>query len=174
MHRSLFLGLAFFLVACGGGSTKTSLPDFTTGPQDLSASPSPDLAMAPVTPYNDPGNVFCYGTLTCSTTGAAPVCCDEKGDGGSYTDTCVANAAACSGMDSTTYACGQAADCGTGMVCCGTIGTSSSGKPYFSGTTCEASCGSGETQLCVTAGECTSGTSCTGQEISGRKVGLCQ
>jgi hypothetical protein len=104
------------------------------------------------------------------------VCCDSKTDGG-FADTCVPNAQACLAMDSQakTFACGQAADCGTGMICCGTIGMSSSGKKFFSSTSCAASCATGDTQLCVAASECkTAGAHCVGQTITGRDVGLCQ
>jgi hypothetical protein len=129
-----------------------------------------------VTPFNMPGQVFCYGGPLCSTTSASPVCCDSKTDGG-FSESCVANAAACLAMDAQakTFACGQKADCGGGMVCCGSIGMSSSGKKFFMSTSCAASCGTGQTQLCVTAAECsTSGAHCVGQTITGRDVGLCQ
>jgi hypothetical protein len=162
------------IAGCGdsGSSTDMGMADMQSG-MDLSAS-SGDLLM--VTPFNMPGSVFCYSGALCSTSSATPVCCDSKTDGG-FADSCVANAAACLAMDSQakTFACGQAADCGQGMVCCGAIGTSGSGKKFFTSTTCAASCGSGETQLCVSATECkTSGAHCVGQTITGRDVGLCQ
>jgi len=53
-------------------------------------------------------------------------------------------------------------------------GMSSSGKEYLDGTSCAASCPSGQTQLCVTASECKTGTSCVGADLTGRDVGLCQ
>ena len=117
------------VAGCGGDSgTSTDL-----GAADLSASAvdlttAADLSM--VAPFNMPGKVFCYTGPMCSTTSANPVCCDSRGDGG-FVDTCVASAAACTTMDAQAkaYACGQAADCGSGMVCCGVIGMSGSGKP---------------------------------------------
>jgi len=131
--------------------------------------------MKTVTPYNMPGKVDCYGT-PCTVASANPVCCDAPVDGGDFSDTCVASAQACLAMSSSakTFACGQAADCTAGQICCGNIGMSSSGKSYFVSTMCAPSCPSGNTQLCVTANECKSGTQCTGAYISGRDVGLCQ
>lgn len=175
MRTSLFFSFVFALAACGGGSTHSDMSmksvDLSMGP-DLSAS-QPDMTK-PVTPYNMPGMVFCYDAPACSTSSAMAVCCDAAGADGGFSDTCVANANACAGTGSRTYACGQAADCTTGQVCCGTTKTSSSGKLELTGTNCAASCATGQTQLCVTAGECsTSGATCAGQDASGRDVGLC-
>lgn len=163
------------VIGCGNSDTSTDMaaPDLSAS-MDLTVSSSGDMTL--VTPYNMPGKVFCYSGPACMTSSATPVCCDSKGDGG-FADTCVANAAACVAMDpqAKTFACGQAADCGTGMVCCGSTGTSSSGKTFFNSTTCAASCAAPLKQLCVTAGECkTSGASCVGQTITGRAVGICQ
>lgn len=173
------LDLTFVLVmscfAGCGGSNDT--------PADLSMSADLHVAadlsggsgdLSAVAPFNMPGKVFCYNGPLCTTSGATPVCCDSKTDAG-FADTCVANAAACTAMDSTakTFACGQAADCGAGMVCCGTGGTSSGGKPFLDSTACAASCATGETQLCVTAAECKTGTTCAGMDVTGRDVGYC-
>ena len=131
----------------------------------------------PVVPFNMPGMVYCYGTLTCSTTSATPLCCDAEGSDGGFSDTCVADVPTCTATDATakTFQCGQAADCGAGMVCCGSLGTATSGSSFFNSTTCAASCPAGDTQLCVADGECqTSGTTCMAKDISGRAVGLCQ
>jgi hypothetical protein len=128
--------------------------------------------MKVIAPFNMPGEVDCYG-ITCSTTGADPICCDSQVDGG-FTDTCVASAGACTGSSAKTFACGQKADCSGGQVCCGDIGKATSGKQYFKSTTCAASCASPETQLCVNGSECLSGGNCVGADISGRNVGLCQ
>ncbi|MCU1280358.1 MAG: hypothetical protein JWM53_3904 [bacterium] len=176
MRLSSSLVFAICVVGCGDSGS-------TTAPVDLSAA-APDLAtgggtaadMKMVTPYNMPGKVFCYGSLTCSTTSASPVCCDTRADGG-FSDACVATVAGCAAMDpqARAYQCGQAADCGSGMVCCGTTGMSGSGKPFLSATTCAASCTSAQAQLCVTAAECkTAGASCAGQTLSGRDVGVCK
>ncbi|HEX8950668.1 MAG TPA: hypothetical protein VF945_02430 [Polyangia bacterium] len=141
---------------------------------DMTAS-SGDMTM--VTPFNMPGFVFCYSGPLCSTTSATPICCDIKNPDGGFNNSCVATAGACTAIDpqAKTFACGQAADCGAGMVCCGDIGTSNSGKKFFNSTTCAASCGSTLKQLCVTKAECTAtGVSCVGQTITGRNVGICQ
>ena len=175
MRTTLILMAAFLVGGCGddttsngGGADMHVAADMTSG--------GGGADMTAIAPFNMPGKVFCYSGPLCSTTSAMPVCCDSKGDAG-FSDTCVANATACTAMDSgaKTFACGQAADCGSGMVCCGDIGTSNSGKKFFSDTVCAASCGSSQTQLCVTAAECkTSGATCVGQTITGRNVGLCQ
>lgn len=170
--------MTLFIVAasgCGDSGSASDLgpADLHVSVMDLSAS-SADMTM--IAPFNMPGKVFCYTGPLCSTTSASPVCCDSKTDGG-FADTCVANAAACLAMDSQakSFQCGQAADCGAGMVCCGDIGMATSGKPFFTSTTCAASCPSGQTQLCVAASECkASGVSCVGQTITGRNIGLCQ
>jgi hypothetical protein len=147
--------------------------DLSGAVQDLSMSGA-DAKM--VKPFNMPGTVDCYSGLTCSRASANPVCCDAPGADGGFSDTCVASSAACKAMSSkaTPYECGQAADCGAGMVCCGDIGKSMSGKSFFNSTTCAASCTGTETQLCVTATECKTGTMCVGAAIVGRDVGLCQ
>lgn len=173
MRLSLSLVIAVCLVGCGSSDDNMGSVDMSASAMDLAGGGTADLSM--VTPFNMPGKVFCYDNLLCSTSSANPVCCDARADGG-FSDTCVASVAACTASDpqATAYQCGQAADCGSGMVCCGTIGTSKSGKMFFQGTTCAASCGSGQTQLCVTAAECKTGTSCVGQSITGRDVGLCK
>jgi hypothetical protein len=178
---TLFSGTVFSALAflgCGGGSGQTThdlamKSDLAVVAGDMSATAAD---MKAVTPYNMVGSVFCYASTACSTTSANPICCDAEGDGG-FTDTCVASAAACTASDSAAHAyqCGQAADCGSGMVCCGTITTSGTSSSHLYATTCAASCGSGETQLCVTSSECTtSGTTCVGKDITGRDVGVCQ
>jgi hypothetical protein len=161
------------IIGCNdsGSATDMGMADLSVA-MDLSASA--DMTM--IAPFNMPGQVFCYSGPLCSTSSAKPVCCDSKTDGG-FADSCVPNAGVCLAMDSQakTFACGQAADCGSGMICCGSIGTSNSGKPFFNSTSCAASCATGQTQLCVTASECkASGTSCVGQTITGRDVGLCK
>ena len=167
----------FIVVASGcgdSGSANDLAPADLQVSMDLSASSSADMTM--VAPFNMPGKVFCYSGPTCSTTSANPICCDSKTDGG-FADTCVANAGACLAMDSQakTFQCGQSADCGAAMVCCGNIGMTTSGKPFFTSTACAASCPTGQTQLCVTATECkATGVACVGQTITGRAVGLCQ
>lgn len=172
--RTLLAFIAIIGIAgCGDSNSSSDLG----GAADMSASAA-DLSgagdMTKIVPYNMPGTVFCYDT-TCSTTSPKPICCDSRADGG-FSDSCTATAQACLATDSTakTFACGQAADCGSGMVCCGDIGTSNSGKKFFNSTTCAASCTSTQTQLCVTASECKTGTSCVGAAITGRDVGLCQ
>jgi hypothetical protein len=168
MRISIFFLTTLCFVACGSSSSPTG---DSGGPSDMSASAMDAGDMKVVTPYNKPGKVDCYQGLTCSTPGSTPICCDSAVDGG-FTDTCVASGG-CSG--GTAYQCGQAADCTTGLICCGDIGTSKSGKSYFRGTSCAATCPSGNTQLCVTASECkASGVQCVGTTISGRDVGLCQ
>ena len=174
MRATLLLMAACLVGGCGGNNNSSD----GGGGADMHVATDMTAGgdMTAVTPFNMPGKVFCYSGPLCSTSSAMPICCDSKGDGG-FSDTCVATAAACVAMDAQakTFACGQAADCGTGMVCCGDIGTSNSGKKFFSSTVCAASCTSTETQLCVTASECkTSGASCVGQTITGRNVGLCQ
>ena len=167
--------MSFLVLAVGGCGNNSETPaDLSSTAHDMSAAV--DMAggdMKPVTPFNMPGKVYCYNGPLCSTTSATPICCDEGTDGG-FSDTCVANAAACSGTDAKTFACGQAADCGAGMVCCGAVGTSSKGKMFIDSTTCATTCGTGLTQLCVTASECKTGTSCVGADVSGRDIGLCQ
>ncbi len=164
-----FLIVACF-VGCGNSDNASDMGLDMSASADLSGSH--DMTM--IAPFNMPGQVFCYGTLLCATNSATPVCCDAKTDGG-FSDTCTSAATCAADTQATAYACGQAADCGSGMVCCGDIGMSSSGKKFFKGTSCAASCTSAQTQLCVTAGECkASGVSCVGQAISGRDVGLCQ
>ena len=126
--------------------------------------------MTAIQPYNMPGKIFCYGSLTCSS--PMQVCCDLRvsADGGSsFMTSCAANAAACP-TGAATYECGQAADCGSGQVCCGTQGTSGKG---LKSTQCAASCGTGQIQLCVTKTECKTGTMCVGADLSGRDVGVC-
>ena len=193
MRTSLFFVAAACLFACSSSSTTASYTDAGTAPVDAaggmdSAMPPADAAggmdaAPPVMPFNMAGSVFCYGSLTCSTMSAAPVCCDAKVsvDGGTatFTDTCVASAAACAAMSTmaTSYQCGQSADCASAMVCCGALGMSSSGKAFFTSTTCAATCPSSATsaQLCASNSDCTtSGQTCVGKAISGRDVGLCQ
>ncbi len=172
------LCLSLLALCTFGCSDTTTTPTDGAAP-DLSAAR--DLAagaqdMAMVMPFNMPGMIDCYNSTPCSTSSATPVCCDSKVDGG-FADNCVASANACLAMDPSakTFACGQAADCGAGMVCCGDIGTSGSGKPFFTDSVCAASCTSNQTQMCVSDGECkTAGTHCLGQTISGRDVGLCK
>ncbi len=172
MRTLVALAAVTCVVGCGNSGSTSDMGIDMSASADLSASR--DMTM--VTPFNMPGQVYCYSGPLCGTTSATPVCCDSKTDGG-FADSCVASAAACLAMDSQakTFACGQAADCGSGMVCCGDIGTSMSGKKFFNSTTCAASCTGTQTQLCVTASECkASGVSCVGQTITGRNVGLCQ
>lgn len=161
--------------ACGDDSA-------VTPPVDLSMTVSNDMAVVQsqpdiktVTPFNMPGSVDCYSGPKCSTASATPICCDAKADGG-FSDTCVASTGACMAIDpkAKVFACGQAADCGAGMVCCGDNGMASSGKPFIDNSVCAASCtGKTPTQLCVTAAECKTGTTCVGQTVSGRDIGVC-
>lgn len=172
----LLLILAACFTGCGDSGSTSAPVDLSAAAADLATGGGPAVDMRTVTPYNMPGKVFCYGSLTCSTTSASPVCCDTRADGG-FSDACVATVSACTAMDpqARAYQCGQAADCGTGMVCCGTTGMSGSGKQFLSATTCAASCTGTQTQLCVTATECkTSGASCVGEAISGRDIGVCK
>ena len=175
MRLSVSILALLCFAGCGNSDNGNDLgaPDMTATVMDLSASPG-DMTM--IAPFNMPGSIYCYTGPVCSTSSANKVCCDSKGDGG-FSDSCVPSAGACLAMDSQakTFECGQAADCNGGQICCGTIGTSSSGKPFFTSTQCAASCASGDKQLCVTATECkASGVSCVGQTITGRNVGLCQ
>ena len=172
----LLLAATLSVVGCNDAATTNDMAVAADmhAASDLTASASGD--MTAVAPFNMPGSIFCYSGPVCSTTSASPVCCDSRTDGG-FADTCVASAASCLAMDSQakTFQCGQAADCGAGMICCGSVGTSSSGKPFLNSTSCAASCASGDKQLCVAASECkTSGASCVGQSITGRDIGLCQ
>jgi hypothetical protein len=175
MRPLLFIALTC-IVGCGdsNSSNDQSVADLSmSAGADLSAS-APDMTV--IMPYNMPGKVFCYSGPACVTPGATSVCCDSRTDGG-FADTCVASTAACLAMDSTAkvFECGQAADCAGNKVCCGDIGTSTSGKKFFNSTSCAASCTGTQTQLCVTAAECkASGVSCVGQSITGRAIGLCQ
>lgn len=173
MRTTLLLALLFVSGGCGesdngkdGGAGDMHVAmDLAAGGGDMTV----------ITPFNMPGKVFCYSGPLCSS--PTQVCCDSKGADGGFSDTCVASAADCLATDpqAKTFACGQAADCGSGMVCCGSFGTSKTGKKFFESTVCAASCASSETQLCVTTSECkASGTSCVGQDITGRNVGLCQ
>jgi hypothetical protein len=165
------------VVGCGDTTSNTSdmpTPDMSVTTHDMAMSGGSDMTM--VVPFNMPGQVDCYNSPTCATASATPVCCDSKTDGG-FTDNCVASAQACLATDpqAKTFACGQAADCGGGMICCGTIGTSGSGKQFFTSTQCAASCAAGDTQLCVADAECkAASTHCNGITISGRDVGLCK
>ncbi len=170
--------LGFFAMCLAGCGNSNETPADLSSAHDMSAAVDMTAGggdMTSVQPFNMAGKVFCYGGPLCSTSSATPVCCDGKVDGG-FTDTCVASANACSTMDSSahSYACGQAADCTPGQICCGATGTSGSGKMFLDGTTCATSCPAGQTQLCVTASECKTGTSCKGADITGRDVGLCQ
>lgn len=176
MKTSLLLVAAACLVGCGDSNNANDM-----GTADLSASAGADLSasadMTMVQPFNMPGSVFCYSGPLCSTTSAMPICCDSKNPDGGFADSCVATATACTAMDpkAKTFACGQAADCGSGQICCGSLGMSSTGKTFFNSTYCAASCTGTDKQLCVTATECkASGVSCVGQTITGRDVGLCQ
>jgi hypothetical protein len=175
MRLSLGLIVVACLVGCGNSDNGNDLgaPDMSAV-ADLSTAASGDMTV--IAPFNMPGSVFCYTGPLCSTSSADKVCCDSKGDGG-FSDSCVPSAQACLAMDAQakTFECGQAADCTGNKLCCGTIGMSSGGKPFFTSTQCAASCATGDTQLCVTASECkTSGAKCVGQTITGRNVGLCQ
>jgi hypothetical protein len=178
MRLTMILVGALVAVGCGNNNN----PDGGAGVDmsmavDMSGSSSGGDMAGGTKPDNTPGMIFCYGA-TCMTSSAAPVCCSSKGapgsDGG-FLDTCVATSADCvGGTQDTPYECGQAADCKSG-ICCGSIGMTTKGTPFFNSTKCEASCASGETQLCVTATECkTSGAMCAGQKISGRNIGLCK
>ena len=174
MRASFILLAALFVAGCGDDTTSNGGNADMSAAVDMTSGGGGD--MTAITPFNMPGSVYCYGGPLCSTSSAMPICCDAKGDGG-FTDSCVATATACTAMapQASTFACGQAADCGSGMVCCGDIGTSKSGKKFFNDTVCASSCSASQTQLCVTATECkTSGAMCVGQTISGRNVGLCQ
>jgi hypothetical protein len=172
--RLITLGM---MAACfaGCGNNNETPADLSTG-ADMSAAvdmvAGGDMA---VTPFNMPGKVYCYDAPLCTTPGATSVCCDARVDGG-FTDSCVASAQACTNIDPSAhaYACGQAADCPGGQICCGATSTSGTGKMSLAGSTCMASCPAGQTQLCVTASECKTGTHCTGADITGRDVGLCQ
>jgi len=167
MRLSLALVVAACIAGCGTSDNGSDMGGDLAVSMDMTAG----VDMTMVKPFNMAGSVYCYGTLLCATSSPSmKVCCDNRADGG-FSDTCVANANACPGGK--TFACGQAADCPASQVCCGDIGTSSSGKKFFNDTVCAASCGSSQTQLCVTAAECKSGTTCVGQSITGRDVGLC-
>lgn len=160
-------------IGCNNSSTSADMggPDLQA-PMDFAVQGD----LSAVAPFNMPGQIDCYNGPLCSTTSATPVCCDARVDGG-FTDNCVASATACLAIDpkAKPFACGQAADCGAGMICCGSTGTSSSGKTFFKSTQCATMCASGDTQLCVTATECkTAGAHCLGQSITGRDVGLCK
>lgn len=176
MRPLLFIALACGIVGCGDNNSSSDMSaaaDLSAGGGDLSGAPD----MTAIMPFNMPGTIFCYDTNCMTSNASMKVCCDSKNPDGGFVDSCVASAGACTATDpmAKTFECGQAADCGTGKVCCGSIGMSSSGKKFFNSTTCAASCTSMQTQLCVTASECTSSTAkCVGQVITGRAVGLCQ
>ena len=176
MRPLLFIALACGIVGCGDNNNSSSdmsaSADLSASGGDLSGAPD----MTTIMPFNMPGTIFCYDTNCMTSTPSMSVCCDSRVDGG-FNDSCVASSAACLAMDSTAkvFECGQAADCGSGKICCGDIGTSSKGKQFFNSTTCATSCTGTQIQLCVTASECTSSTAkCVGQVITGRAVGLCQ
>jgi hypothetical protein len=181
------LGLLLVLTAASCGSDTVTpidaapvvVPDAPLIVADAPTTPTADAMRVdahPVMPFNMPGMVYCYGMLTCSTTSAMPVCCDSPDGDGGFGDTCTADIASCTAMGTMARAfqCGQAADCGAGMQCCGQLGMSSGGNPFFNGTTCSATCAATDTQLCIADGDCTGGLHCMAKRISGRNVGLCQ
>jgi hypothetical protein len=158
-------------MGCGAGSTN---PDLQAPGNDLAMSAVVDMAEHPI--FNMPGKVYCYDIPACSTSSATPLCCDIKDADAGFAPQCVASAAACAAIapKAATYACGQAADCPTGQVCCGDINMTGT-KSYVNKTVCAASCASPTgTQLCVTGSECkTSGSTCQHVYGSGRDVGIC-
>lgn len=95
-------------------------------------------------PSGPPIMVAC-GMSSCNV--AIQVCCVTTGG-----STCLPKGETCGGA---VVACSDSAACGASESCCTTEGTP--------GTTCRASCSSGETTLCSPfLGDCPSGKACTG------------
>lgn len=148
----------------GTSMTDTGIPSHNAGHTDA-ATTAADVQL-----MSTPGHIFCFSTPACS--GATPVCCDASADGG-FTDTCVANLAACA-APAHAFVCEETADCMGGQVCCTHVGMSSRGTPFIDATTCAASCtGATTQQLCKADSGCPSGMHCMAQRISGRNIGIC-
>jgi hypothetical protein len=165
------------IFACGGDATNGDAgPDATQGdasggdvvvPSDGAADTStkPDGCVAIDGGLAcDPAHIAC-GNMQCEA--GAQVCCIN--DGGTK-ETCAIPPPSDGGKPppnsctGTKMACDEAADCPSGQICCGFVGTAGG----FA-TTCQTSCGTGlqfchGSAECVT-GECTIQTQCHGVTI---------
>jgi hypothetical protein len=99
---------------------------------------------------------------------------------------CAATGSACSNggtseAGATDIPCEVPQDCAmAGMACCAIGGSPTlvAGCGYYqerglSGTTCAASCGAGQFQLCGTNTDCPMGMTCTGFKSKGMQLGFC-
>lgn len=162
--------------ACSGDSTPggDGGPDATTDGEGIDAvtsdSGSDVVAQSDgCTPIEgglacDPGHVTCGGTscdLTkqfCCIADAGNTCTNYPPDSGPPPKN------SCTGQ--TKVLCDEAADCPSGQICCGFVGSTGG----FT-TSCAASCGTG-IQFCRGSAECTS-DSCVAQTCRGESVETC-
>jgi hypothetical protein len=134
-------------------------------------APPRDVATDAIILVSNNGIINCYGASSCDTTASPPLgCCDERVDGG-YIDQCVSTASMCTGSQAKFIQCTDPSDCANG-ICCGSFGTSSSGRPFFNGSVCAQSCTAPQLQLCIASGDCVTG-SCVPATISGLALGRC-
>jgi hypothetical protein len=125
----------------GGGSGSSSTTPGGDGGDTAEGGASSGSAAAPAVDGgpipSDPGMLQC-GSMTCNTSEKS--CCHRTGDAG--VDECIGPNGSCS--NGTTLRCDEASDCETGLVCCGTFGS----------TSCASACGGPSYQVCRTDGEC--------------------
>lgn len=181
--RSQCAGIAVLAFACLTGCGGSAA---TTGPADASPD-APQLgngevldggSSAEAGPGGNTSGLAC-GSVSCPTTGA--VCCayPPSGDldaGAGYAYLCVGgatcpigDAGAGSGAQTpTVLTCTGAANCAAGTVCCVAPNDSNQGAQSHT-STCKATCGDGEAQLCDPAAAspgCTASAPCSSANIA--------
>lgn len=147
------MGVAVVLVACVGDDpppTKGGVDGGTVGTVD-SAPPTVTRSI------NCNSNAVCTGN---------DVCCSLNNTWAKGTGTCKPTCGA-----ERTFACDDASDCATGLVCCMTT----DGGAQAIAASCAASCSGSQEQLCsLTASECTGGKSCMARAMFSPDVSTCR
>jgi hypothetical protein len=107
------------------------------------------------------------GTIACaaaSCKAATQVCCDQVFPAGPGEFACTPIGQCQQG--GATLSCTSAADCAKSEVCCFSPSTATANLLAGGMATCQASCASGEAQLCLTNAECASGRTCQQTEAA--------
>jgi len=124
---------------------------------------------------------YCPFMADAGTTSCAPgqTCCEYPVGAPS---TCVARGTMCptmGGVSAVSWECDAPSQCGGGAMCCGN-GTPMvrPGCSYFEvrpaqGTSCAATCGTGQYVVCEANSDCPTGRTCTPLKSEGQSIGFC-
>jgi hypothetical protein len=164
------------------GTSVSSVTTATTGGGGTSAGDA-GCEKPPEGPFAETtAGVYCpFGTPPAGKTSlycpAMQTCCEPT----SGTSTCQASSTCATG--DTAWTCGAPIDCGSGMVCCGngTVETQAPCGTYpafayaseFKGTSCAASCGAMQFEVCGASTDCPSGMTCVAIKAKGNDFGYC-